>query len=87
ADRPATTAAARAAALSAPVPAKTPAREPGPFATVEGARAHARELGLATSETIPVVDGRLDLGSWQRVFLIELCSARARQVSVQVLSA
>ncbi|MGN6362806.1 MAG: YjbQ family protein [Thermomicrobiales bacterium] len=36
---------------------------------------------------MPVVDGRLDLGSWQRVFLIELCSARARQVSVQVLSA
>jgi isopentenyl-diphosphate delta-isomerase len=49
--------------------------------------AHARHLLLATSETIPVVDGRLDLGSWQRVFLIELCSARARQVSVQVLSA
>jgi hypothetical protein len=42
-----TTDASRAAALAAPVPAKAKAREPGPYATVEGAHAHARELGLA----------------------------------------
>jgi len=47
AERPSTTAAARAAALAAPVPAKTKPREPGPFATVAGAHAHARERGLA----------------------------------------
>ena len=47
ADHPATTAAARAAALAAPLPAKSSAREPGPYVTVEGALAHARELGLA----------------------------------------
>ena len=47
ADEPTTTAAARAAALAAPLPAKAKAREPGPYATVEGALAHARELGLA----------------------------------------
>jgi MoaA/NifB/PqqE/SkfB family radical SAM enzyme len=47
ADDPITTEVAHAAALAAPVPAKAKAREPGPYATVEGAHAHARELGLA----------------------------------------
>jgi hypothetical protein len=46
ADQAMTTDASRAAALAAPVPAKANAREPGPYATVEGAHAHARELGL-----------------------------------------
>jgi MoaA/NifB/PqqE/SkfB family radical SAM enzyme len=47
AEQPATTREARAATLAAPLPAKSRAREPGPYATVEGALAHARELGLA----------------------------------------
>ena len=47
--------------------------------------AHCRHLLLSTSETLPVVEGRLELGRWQRVFLIELCSARERSVIVQVL--
>jgi hypothetical protein len=47
AERPTTTAAARTAALAAPLPAKTLPREPGPFAAIEGAHAHARRLGLA----------------------------------------
>jgi len=47
--------------------------------------AHCRHLVLAASETLPVVDGRLALGRWQRVFLVELCSARQRNVIVQVL--
>ena len=46
ADQPSTSAAAHAAALSAPVPAKSKAREPGPYAAIDGAHAHARELGL-----------------------------------------
>ncbi len=47
--------------------------------------AHCRHLLLATSETIPIVDGKMALGPWQRIFLIELCSARQRQVTVQVI--
>lgn len=47
--------------------------------------AHCQHLLLGTSEVLPVVDGRLVLGRWQRLFLIELCSARERQVVVQVL--
>jgi len=46
---------------------------------------HCRHLLLASSETLPVVDGELCLGRWQRIFLVELCSARRRDVIVQVL--
>jgi secondary thiamine-phosphate synthase enzyme len=48
--------------------------------------AHCRQLLLSTSETVPISGGRLCLGAWQRLFLIELCSSRPRQVTVQVLS-
>jgi isopentenyl-diphosphate Delta-isomerase len=48
---------------------------------------HCRHLLLASSETVPVVDGAIALGRWQRIFLIELCSSRERDVVVQVLGA
>jgi isopentenyl-diphosphate delta-isomerase len=47
--------------------------------------AHARQLLLSSGETIPVAGGRLALGTWQRLFLIELCSPRSRQLTVQVM--
>ncbi|HET8998478.1 MAG TPA: type 2 isopentenyl-diphosphate Delta-isomerase [bacterium] len=47
--------------------------------------AHCRHLLLSTSEMVPILDGRLELGRWQRIFLIELCTARERRVMVQVL--
>jgi secondary thiamine-phosphate synthase enzyme len=46
---------------------------------------HCRHLFLGASETLPVVDGRLALGRWQRLFLIELDHPREREVHVQVL--
>ena len=49
--------------------------------------AHCQHLLLGASETVPVVDGLLALGRWQRLFLVELCSARDRQVVVQVIGA
>ena len=55
ADQPSTTAAARAAVLAAPLPAKTQARDPGPYATVDGALAHVREVGLARPYRIGAV--------------------------------
>ena len=47
--------------------------------------AHCRHLLLGASETIPVVDGQVALGRWQRVFLVELDQPRTRDVLVQVL--
>lgn len=38
-----------------------------------------------TSETVPFHDGKLQLGRWQRIFLIELDKKRPRHVLVQVM--
>lgn len=46
--------------------------------------AHCRALLLPTSAGLNVVDGRLVLGRWQRVFLVELDGPRRREVSVVV---
>ena len=47
--------------------------------------AHCRALLLPTSALLNVADGRLQLGRWQRIFLVELDGPRAREVSVLVL--
>ncbi|MBS3740460.1 MAG: secondary thiamine-phosphate synthase enzyme YjbQ [Candidatus Bipolaricaulota bacterium] len=52
---------------------------------VPNGHAHCQSLGLGASETIPVINGELQLGNWQRVFLIELDHAREREVILQVL--
>ncbi|MEX1255514.1 MAG: polyprenyl diphosphate synthase [Dehalococcoidia bacterium] len=46
---------------------------------------HCQRLVFNTSECVPVREGRAQLGRWQRVFLVELDSARPREVLVQVL--
>jgi secondary thiamine-phosphate synthase enzyme len=48
--------------------------------------AHLRAALIGPSETIPVVDGRLALGGWQQIVLIDFDDrARERTISVQVL--
>ena len=47
--------------------------------------AHCQHLFLASSETIPVIDGRCALGTYQRVFLIELDHPRMRRILVNVV--
>jgi secondary thiamine-phosphate synthase enzyme len=49
--------------------------------------AHCQHLFLSASETIPVIDGEMALGQWQRVFLIELDHPRMRRVLVSVVGA
>jgi secondary thiamine-phosphate synthase enzyme len=49
--------------------------------------AHCQHLLLGSSQNIPVADGRMDLGRWQRVFFVELDRPRDRQVVVQVFGA
>ncbi len=49
------------------------------------AHSHCQHLMLSASESVPVLDGRMHLGRWQRIFLIELDRPKARQVTVQVL--
>ncbi len=47
--------------------------------------AHCQQLFLGTSETIPVHDGELRVGRYQRIFLVELDHARKRSVFVQAM--
>ena len=47
--------------------------------------AHCQHLLLGTSETIPIVEGMMQFGQWQSIFLIELDHPRTREVVVQVL--
>ena len=47
--------------------------------------AHCHALVLGSSLSLNVAGGRLQLGCWQRVFLVELDGPRAREVSVLVL--
>jgi secondary thiamine-phosphate synthase enzyme len=51
------------------------------------AHAHLRAAVIGPSETIPIVDGRLALGTWQQVVLIDFDDRpRRRTVTVQVIS-
>jgi secondary thiamine-phosphate synthase enzyme len=45
---------------------------------------HCRALLLAPSVTLNIAEGRLQLGTWQRVFLVELDGPRTRSVSLGV---
>lgn len=46
---------------------------------------HCRALLMAPAVSLNVVDGRLRLGRWQRLFLVELDGPRSRQLSVMLL--
>jgi secondary thiamine-phosphate synthase enzyme len=51
------------------------------------AAAHIKAAILGPSETIPIVDGKLALGTWQNVFLCELDGPRSsRRVIVTIWS-
>jgi secondary thiamine-phosphate synthase enzyme len=48
--------------------------------------AHLRAALIGPSETIPVVDGRLTLGTWQQIVLIDFDDRpRQRTINVQVV--
>jgi secondary thiamine-phosphate synthase enzyme len=51
----------------------------------ENGHSHCKALLLRTSETLNLADGALQLGRWQRIFFIELDSARKRTVSIMIL--
>ena len=51
------------------------------------AHAHLRAAIIGPSETVPVLEGRLVLGTWQQLVLIDFDDRpRSRSVTVQVLS-
>lgn len=51
------------------------------------AHAHLRAAIVGPSESVPVLDGRLGLGTWQQIVLIDFDDRpRSRTVTVQVIS-
>lgn len=50
------------------------------------ARSHLKSFLLSSSETLPVKNGKLDLGRWQSVFFVELDGPRrARTVTLTMV--
>jgi secondary thiamine-phosphate synthase enzyme len=49
------------------------------------ADSHLRSLLLGNGVSVPVDNGRMDLGIWQSIFFIELDGPRTRNITVTVL--
>lgn len=49
------------------------------------ADAHLRAMLLGMSETIPVEDGHLVLGTWQSIFFVELDGPRNRTINIKII--
>lgn len=47
--------------------------------------AHCQHILLSTSETIPLINGELQLGRYQRIFMVELDRPREREILITVL--
>ena len=47
--------------------------------------AHLQHLMLGCSETIPLIDGAMQFGTYQSIFFIELDHPRSREVMVQIV--
>jgi secondary thiamine-phosphate synthase enzyme len=49
------------------------------------ADSHIRSFLIGCSETIPLYDGKLDVGTWQSIFFVELDGPRNREIIVTVI--
>lgn len=52
----------------------------------ENAHSHLIAMMLGNSESIPVVDGKLDIGQYQSVILVELDGPRQRTINVHIIA-
>jgi len=51
----------------------------------DNADSHLRSILLGNSVVIPITNGKLDLGTWQRIIFVELDGPRNRRVVVKVV--
>lgn len=49
------------------------------------ADSHLRAMFIGNSVTVPVVNGNLDLGTWQSILFVELDGPRSRKAGVKVV--
>ena len=46
---------------------------------------HCKAVCLPTSITLNLIDGQMQLGTWQRIMFIELDKDRSRKIQIQIL--
>jgi secondary thiamine-phosphate synthase enzyme len=51
------------------------------------ADSHLRAVLLGASEALPVSEGKLEIGTWQRIFFAEMDGPRSRTVNITLLKA
>ncbi len=51
----------------------------------ENGHSHCKAIFLRTSETLNIFAGEIQLGTWQRIFLLELDSSQTRNISVMLM--
>jgi secondary thiamine-phosphate synthase enzyme len=56
----------------------------GPSDCMNG-HSHCTHLLMRNSETVPIIEGKITLGVWQRIFAIELDCPRSRKILVQIM--
>lgn len=49
------------------------------------ADAHLKAILLGSSESLPVTEGKLELGTWQSIFFVEMDGPRHRTVNITIL--
>ncbi|WP_292375010.1 secondary thiamine-phosphate synthase enzyme YjbQ [Methanosarcina sp. UBA411] len=53
----------------------------------DNADSHLRTVLLGASEALPILEGKLELGTWQRIFFAEMDGPRSRTVNIMLLRA
>lgn len=51
----------------------------------DNADSHLKAVLLGSSETIPIIDGKLVLGTWQSIFFAEMDGPRHRKVNLMII--
>jgi len=51
----------------------------------DNGHSHCKAVHLSPAQILNIVDGKLQLGTWQRVFALELDRARPRQLALQMI--
>ena len=57
------------------------------LANEQNAHAHILNCLIKPSVTVPLENGKMQLGTWQSVLFIEMDGSRTRQIQVQVIGA
>ncbi|WP_406661501.1 secondary thiamine-phosphate synthase enzyme YjbQ [Methanolobus sp. ZRKC3] len=51
----------------------------------DNADSHLKAVLLGSSEAIPIIDGKLVLGTWQSIFFAEMDGPRHRKVNIMII--